>query len=163
MKNAIFILTAAVMAISSLYSCQKNEKQMLLELSAESVQGQDGFTYVLTKNKFLTPFDIPVQELQSKFGKEASLADWNDLEANFGDDFSGFLQQIGLYGNENHEGIFITNDREYSFTMTRPYMITGKNNLENSSWIILKNLEDSRLIIVTQFDTGRVLLKVPIR
>jgi len=91
------------------------------------------------------------------------LADWNDLEANFGDDFSGFLQQIGLYGNENHEGIFITNDREYLFMMTRPFMITRKNNQENSSWIILKNMEDSRLTIVTRFDTGRILLKVPSR
>ena len=163
MKNSIIFFIAAVMVFSNLYSCQNEEEQMLIELSAESAQGKDGFTYILTKNEFLRPFDIPVQQLQAKYGNDFGLADWNDLEANFGYDFSGFLEEIGLFDDENHEGVFITNDKEYLFMMTRPYMISGKNNQENSSWVFLKNLEDSRLTVVTRFDTGRVLLKVPNR
>jgi hypothetical protein len=115
---------------------------------------------VLTKNEYLTSFDIPINELRIKYGEEPSIADWDDLIANFKDNFAGFINQIGLTDSENHQSFFITKEGEYQHISSRFYKIAGKNNPNSSSWIILKNLDDLRLILAADFDTGRVLLKI---
>jgi hypothetical protein len=161
MKNLLIRLIVIAIVISMQYSCQKTQEQLPIELSAEYAQGQDGFKYVLTKDEFLNPLDIPIMQLQASYGEETLIADWSDLKANFEDDFSGFLQDIGLSDYENHESFFITNDKQYLYMAKRPYMIAGKNSQEYSSWILLDNIEDSGLIAATRFDAGRVLLKIP--
>ncbi len=161
MKNLIIPVIIAVIVISTLYSCQKIDEKMHIELSTDYAQGQDGFKYVLTKNEFLTPFDIPIAQLQTIYGEETEIADWNDLIANFDDDFTGFLEDIGLSDYEKHQGFFIKNDSQYLFMGKRPYMVTGMNNQHYSSGIFLDKRADSGLGVAAQFDAGRVLLKMP--
>lgn len=162
MENLIMRVIGVAIMISMQYSCQKTQEQIPIQLSAKYAQGQDGFKYVLTKDEFLNPLDIPIMQLQASYGEETLIADWSDLKTNFEDDFSGFLQDIGLSDYEKHESFFITNDKQYLYMAKRPYMMAGKNNREYSAWIILDNIEDSDLIAATRFDAGRVLLKIPV-
>lgn len=161
MKNFGIILAISAVIILSLQACEKNEENSLLELSSNVYKGQDGFEYVLTKNEFLTPYDLPVGELRKKYGKESGIADWNDLTTNLEVDLSEFLRQIGLPEIEDHESFFITKDGEYEHTTYRYYMLTGKSNSYSSAWIILKNLDDSRLILSAGYDKGKILVKIP--
>jgi hypothetical protein len=161
MKNTAILLIAAFIAIT-LQSCEKTDERIIFELSAHIAEGQDGFEYVLTKNEFLTTYDFPIQEFRERYGKESSIADWNDLKANFEDNFSGFLSNIGLSNFENHEGFFITKAGEHTHITFRQYMLTGKNNQQGSEWIILDNLDDSSLILAARYETGRILLKIPL-
>ncbi len=151
----------AALIIFALQGCEKNERNNLIELSSHVFKGQDGYEYVLTKNEFLTPYDLPIRELRMQYGEECGIADWTDLKANFEDDFSGFLNHIGLSDYENHESFFITKDGEYNHMTYRYYMLTGKNNPHSSSWLILKNLDDSRLILTASYDKGKILVKIP--
>jgi hypothetical protein len=161
MKNFGIILFITALIIIPLQGCEKNEDVNVILPSTYVVKGQDGYEYVLTDNEFLTPYDLPIRELRIKYGDESSIADWNDLVTNFKDDFPGFLNQIGLSDSENHQSFFITKDGEYQHISSRFYQITGKNNPNSSSWIILKNLDDSRLILTADFDKGKVLVKIP--
>lgn len=161
MKNSGIILFISALIIIPLQGCEENEDINVIELSAHVVKGQDGYEYVLTKSEFLTPYDLPIRELRIHYGKESGIADWNDLKANFEDDFSGFLNQIGLSDDENHESFFLTKDGEYKHMTHRYYMLTGKNNPSNSALVVLKNLDDSMLILKTGYDKGKVLVKIP--
>jgi len=144
-----------------LQSCEKHDENKLIELSSHVIKGQDGYEYVLTKNDFLTPYDLPINELRIIYGKESGIADWNDIKANFEDDFSGFLNQIGFSDDESHQSFFITKDKEYEHITNRYYMLTGKNNPYSTAWIILKDIDDSRLILTEGYDSGKILLKIP--
>ena len=147
--------------IIPLQACEKMQNIDVLELSNHVVKGNDGYQYVLTKNDFLTPYDLPIQELRKQYGKKSQIADWNDISINFKDDVSGFLNQIGLSDAENHESFFITIDGQYEHPMNRYYMLAGKNNPSSSDLVILKNLDNSRLILNAGFNTGKVLVKIP--
>lgn len=161
MKNLLnLLITTGVMTVS-ISGCQKMDDPMFIELSTEFVQGEDGFNYVLTKSGFLTPFDVPVKQLKAKYGNETEIADWEDLKANFEDDFSLFLQNIGLTDIEKHEAIFITKDGKYNHLINRYFMLIGGSNQENSDWISIDKIENSKLIVAQRSYTGRVLLKLP--
>ncbi|WMN12092.1 hypothetical protein QYS49_32380 [Marivirga salinae] len=165
MKNAIMKHTGIISLITALLiiplqACEKMEEMNILELSNNSITGQDGFEYVLTKHEFLTPYDLPIKELRLQYGPESEIADWNDINTNFKDDLSGFLNQIGLSDDENHESFFITKDGQYEHPMNRHFMLVGKNNPSSSELLILKTLESSCLILNTGFDTGKVLVKI---
>jgi hypothetical protein len=161
MKLSSMIFHIAALLLIPLHSCEKNDKSNPIELSSQVVKGQDGYEYVLTKDEYLTPFDIPIKDLRIKYGDESSIADWNDLETNFKDDFAGFLNQIGLSDAENHQSFFVTKDDEYQHVSLRYYQVTGKNNPKSSSWIVLQSIDDSRLILTADYDIGRVLIKIP--
>ncbi len=148
------------MVVSTLNNCQKTDELMYIELSVNYAHGKDGFKYQLTKNEFLTPFDIPIAQLQAKYGEETIIADWNDLEANFEDDFIRFLNGIGFADSEKHEGFFIKKDSQNLFLGKSPYMVTGRNNQQHSSRIILDRMETSELVVASQFDVARVLVKI---
>jgi len=83
MKNYGIILFISALIIIPLQGCEKIEDVNVIELSTYVVKGQDGYEYVLTKNEFLTPYDLPIRELRIKYGKKSGIADWNDLNLNF--------------------------------------------------------------------------------
>ena len=161
MKKSGIILLITALIIIMLQSCEKTEDDNILELSSYVVTGQDGYEYVLTKNEFLTPYDLPIRELRKKYGEKSGIADWNDLNTNFEDDFTGFLNHIGLSDYDSHESFFITKDGEYTHMTNKHYMLAGKNNPYSSEWITLNNLDDSRLILTAGNDKGKILVKIP--
>lgn len=160
MKNTGILSLITALIIIPLQACEKMEEMNIVELSKQSITGQDGFKYVLTKHEFLTPYDLPIRELRSQYGKESEIADWNDINRNFKDDLPEFLSQIGLSDDENHQGFFITKDGAYEHPMNRHFMLIGKNNPSSSELVSLKNLDDSSLILNTGFDTGKILVKI---
>lgn len=163
MKNSIIFLVVAGIVISAFGSCQKEQEHMFIELSIEFGQGQDGFKYVLTKSEFVTPYDLPIQQIQAEHGDGSAIADWNDLKANFGNDFSGFIQELGLVDKEKHEGFFITKEGENPHLLNRYYMVIGCGNQKYSDWVFFDEIgKNSKLIVTQRFDSGRVLLKIPI-
>jgi len=162
MKKLLTQLIIAMIVIATIYGCQKSDLQKDIALSSGYAQGKDGFKYVLTQKEFSTPYDIPIEQVRTIYGEETVIADWNDLKANFEDDLSGFLHDIGLAEANKHESFYVKNDSQYLFMGERPYMVTGLNPQKHSPWIYLDTMDDYNLVAAMKFDTGRVLLKIPI-
>ena len=160
MKHLRIISLITALIIVPLQACENMEDINLIELSKHAAIGQDGYKYVLTKHEFLTPYDLPIKQLRIHYGKESELADWNDLNMNFKDDMPGFLSEIGLPNDENHESFFITKDGQYEHPVNKHYMLTGKNNATSSELVTLSTLNDSNLILNSGFNSGKILVKV---
>ena len=111
--------------------------------------------------------DIPAL-LESEFGDNAELAEWNDLKDLFSDDESAlisFLDGIGMKrdveGYENSAFVTRGGDRYHSTSMPRHYFVSRHDGDVPSGWLVHDDLHSNRLSLGSWDSDREAMVRVP--
>lgn len=127
----------------------------------------DGYEYFVTVEEYDVNDDIPAL-LESKFGENAELAEWNNLKDLFSNDESAlisFLDSIGMKRDSNGyvQNALVTRggDRYHSTSMPRHYYVNRFDGDVPSGWLVHDDLHSNRLSLGSWDNDREAMVRVP--